>query len=69
MLLGKIHTLPGFGTQPYYKAPGNIQVELAQAQWWTLTGWSCPLDNDLKLASRQLNWWYKKNNIKAPQLS
>ena len=32
MLLGKIHTLPGFGTQPYYKAPGNIQVELAQAQ-------------------------------------
>ena len=29
MLLGKIHTLPGFGIQLYYGAPCNIQVELA----------------------------------------
>ena len=35
----------GLDTQPHYKTPGDLQVEIEQMQWLTLSMWGCPLDN------------------------
>ena len=39
----------------YVKAPRDLWVEIAKAQWLTSGEWECPLDNDPKLAMVQPN--------------
>ena len=43
------------GTQPCYKAPGDLRVKIAETQWLTSSEWGCPPNNDPKMALEQPN--------------
>ena len=53
---------PGLGTQPCYKAPCDVWVEIVKLQWLTLGWWGCPLVNAPKLAVGQAQIAVKKGS-------
>ena len=50
-----LSTKLSLGTQPRYKAPSDLWVEIVKMQWLTLSEWGCPHDNGPKLAMGQPN--------------
>ena len=52
---------PDLGTQPWYMAPVDPQMEIIKMQWLTSGEWGCPLNNNPTLAMGQPNSIKKRN--------
>ena len=62
-------TRPGFGTQTYCEAPGDLWVKLIKRNYWlTLLQRGCSFVSGLKLAFGQPNNWQKNTFPKSKSM-